>query len=92
MLEERGAEDFGEFSVGVAAEGVHLPEAVLGGDVALGEEEIGLGGGFNVGDAVGISADGDGRGEAGEMEVAVEGGEGGFFRGAQPEDACGCGD
>jgi hypothetical protein len=34
--EETGAEDFGEGAGGVAAEGVHLPEAVLRGDEALG--------------------------------------------------------
>jgi hypothetical protein len=35
--EEAGAEDLGEGAGGVAAEGVHLPEAVLCGDEALGE-------------------------------------------------------
>jgi hypothetical protein len=38
--EERWAEDLCEGSGRVAAEGIHLPEAVLGGDEALGEEEI----------------------------------------------------
>ena len=38
--EEAGAEDLGEGAGGVAAEGVHLPEAVLCGDEALGEEEV----------------------------------------------------
>jgi hypothetical protein len=38
--EEAGAEDLGEGTGGVAAEGVHLPEAVLCGDEALGEEEV----------------------------------------------------
>ena len=32
MLDETGAEDFGEFTGGVAAESVHLPEPVLRGD------------------------------------------------------------
>jgi hypothetical protein len=36
VSEEAGAEDFGEGAGGVAAEGVHLPEAVLCGDEALG--------------------------------------------------------
>ena len=38
--EEAGAEDFGEGAGGVAAEGVHLPEAILCGDEALGEDEV----------------------------------------------------
>ena len=40
VSEERGAEDFSEGAGGVAAQGVHLPEAVLCGDEALGEEEV----------------------------------------------------
>jgi len=42
VRDERGAEDFRECAAGVATEHVHLPEAILCGDVALGEEEIGL--------------------------------------------------
>ena len=38
--EEGGAKDLGEGAGGVAAEGVHLPEAVLRGDEALGDEEV----------------------------------------------------
>ena len=34
------AEDLGELTGGVAAEGLHLPEAVLRGDVALGDDEV----------------------------------------------------
>jgi len=40
VSEEAGAEDLGESARGMATEGVHLPEAVLCGDEALGEEEI----------------------------------------------------
>ena len=40
MLDEGGAEDFGKRASAVAAEGVHLEEAVGGRDVALGEEEV----------------------------------------------------
>ena len=77
VREEGGAEDLGEVSGGVAAEGVHLPEAVLGGDVALGEDEVVKGGGLDVGDAVGVAADRDGGGESGDGEGAVDLGEGG---------------
>lgn len=38
--EERWAKDLGEGAGGVATEGVQLPEAVLCGDEALGDEEI----------------------------------------------------
>ena len=54
----------------MAAEGVHLPEAVLCGDEALGEEEVVERGGAEVGDAVGVALDGDGSGEAGDGEPA----------------------
>ena len=40
VSEETGTEDFGEGAGSVAAKRVHLPEAVLRGDEALGEEEI----------------------------------------------------
>jgi hypothetical protein len=40
MGEEGWAEDLGEGAGGVAAEGVQLPEAVLCGDEALGDEEV----------------------------------------------------
>jgi hypothetical protein len=56
----------------VAAEGVHLPEAVLCGDEALGEEEVIERGGADVGDAVGVAPDGDWSGEAGDGDGAVE--------------------
>ena len=60
----------------MAAEGVHLPEAVLGGDVALGDDEVVERGGADVGDAVGVALDGDGSGESGDGDGAVELGEG----------------
>jgi hypothetical protein len=71
-----GAEEFGEGAGGVAAEGLHLPEAVLGGDVALGEDEVVEGGGADVGDALGVALDGDGGREAGDGDGAVELGQG----------------
>jgi hypothetical protein len=72
MLKEGGTEDFGEVAGDVAAEGVHLPEAVLRGDVALGDDEVVEGCGVDVGDAVCVALDGDGRGESGDGESAVE--------------------
>jgi hypothetical protein len=70
--EERGAEDLGEGAGGVAAEGVHLPEAVLCGDEALGEDEVVERSGTEVRDAVSIALDGDGGREAGDGEGAVK--------------------
>ena len=52
-----GADDFGECAGGEAAEGVHLPEAVLGGDEALEEDGVGGRGGFDVGDAAFVADD-----------------------------------
>ena len=86
--EERGAEDFGEGAGGVAAEGVHLPEAVLRGDEALGEEEIVERGGAEVGDAVGVTLDGDRSGEARDGDGPVELGKGVLHGLAEPV-ACG---
>ena len=36
--DERGSEDLRQFAVGVAAQNVHLPQAVLGGHIALGHK------------------------------------------------------
>ena len=72
VLDERGAEDFGEGAGGVAAEGVHLEEAVCGGDVALGEEQVVEVGGVDGGNALRVAGDGDGGGEAGDGDGAVE--------------------
>jgi hypothetical protein len=71
MRDEAGSEDFGEFTGGVAAEDVHLPEAVLRGDEALCDDEIVERGGVDVRDAVGVALDGDGCGEPGDGEVSV---------------------
>ncbi len=87
MLDERGAHDFGQLAVGAAAQAVHLPQAILRGDVSLSDEEVVLRGGIDVGHAVGVAADGDGRGKAGQMHVAVELGQRGFGGGAKPEHA-----
>ncbi len=70
--EEGWAEDLGEGAGGVATESIHLPEAVLRGDEALGEEEVVERGGADVGNAVGVALDGDGCGEAGDGDGSVE--------------------
>ena len=71
-----GAEDLCEGTGGVTAESLHLPEAILSGDEALGDDEVVERGGVDVWDAVGVSLDGDGRSEAGDGEATVELGEG----------------
>jgi hypothetical protein len=38
ILEERGTKDLGEFAIGRAAQAVHLPKAILGSHVALGNK------------------------------------------------------
>ena len=70
--EELGAEDLGEGAGGVAAKGLHLPEAVLGGYKSLGDDEIVNAGGADVGDAVGVAGDGNSCGEGGERERAID--------------------
>ena len=71
-----GAEDLGQVAGDVAAQGVHLPEAVLSGDVALGDDEVVERGGADVGDTLSVSLNGDGCGETSDGEGAVELGEG----------------
>lgn len=86
---EAGAENFGELAGGVAAEGIHLPEAVLRGDEALGEDEVIESGGMDVRDTVGIALNGDGSREAGDGEGSVDLREGvahGFARPVAPAD------
>ena len=87
MLEERTAHDLCQLAIGVATVSIHLPQAVLGGDVALRDEEIFLRGGFDVGNAVGLAADDDGRREPGKMQIAVQLRECGLGDGLQPEHA-----
>jgi hypothetical protein len=70
--EEAGAKNLGESAGCVAAEGVHLPEAILRGDEALGEDEVVERSGTEVRDAVSIALDGDGGREAGDGEGAVK--------------------
>jgi len=70
--DEVGAEDFGEVAGSVTAESVHLPEAILRSDKALGEEEVVERGGADVGDAMGVALDGDGSGETGNGDGSVE--------------------
>jgi len=85
VLEERGAQNLRQLAVGIAPEGVHLPEPVLGGHIALGQEEIVLGGRLDVEHAVGIAADRDRSGESGEMNIAVHGRQRGLLRRAKPQ-------
>jgi hypothetical protein len=40
LLKHGAAENLGELTGGVAADDVHLPEAVLRSDVSLGEDEV----------------------------------------------------
>ncbi len=63
VVDETFAEDFGDLSGDVAPGHVHLPETVLGGDVALGGEEVVEIGGLDMRDSVLVAADGDFGGE-----------------------------
>src|SRR5579862_3829729 len=57
-LDEIGAENFCQLSGGVTAHAVHLPEAVLSGDVSLSEKQVVEIGGFDGRNAVIVSGDG----------------------------------
>ena len=84
--QEVPAQDLGEFAGGEAAGGVHLPQAVLSGDVALGEEQVGKGSRGDVGDAVGVADDRDPVVQAGEVDGAIELGQGTAGGGVKPSD------
>ena len=76
VVREQGcAGDFCEVAGDVAAEGAHLPEAVLRCNVALGDDEVVEVCCADVGNAVSVALYGDWSGEAGDGEVAVELGE-----------------
>ena len=72
VCDERGAEDLGELTGTVAAKSVHLEEAVGGGYVALAEEQVVEVGGVDRWDSLGVARDGDGSGDAGDGDVAIE--------------------
>ena len=75
VQDESGAEDLGELSGRMTAQRVHLPQAILRGDVALREEQILHGGGVNGRNALRIARDGDRRMQAVDGERAVDGGQ-----------------
>jgi hypothetical protein len=87
MEQGGGAEELGESAGPVAAQGLHLPKAVLRGDIALGEDqvvEIRCG---DVRDAVAIALHGDGSGEARDGEGAIQLRKG-ITHGIASPDAC----
>jgi len=94
VLEEAGSEDLGEFTGGVAADGVHLEEAIPCGEEALSEDEVVHRGGADGGDAVLIAQNGNGSVEAGDGEAALELRESFFHGTSRPEAAGykGCGE
>ena len=69
---EARPEDLGQISGGVAAEDVHLPEAVLRGDKSLRDDQIVECGRVDVGCALGVALDGDGSGKSGDGEGPVD--------------------
>ena len=67
----RFADQLGEPPSGQVASHVHLEEPVLGLDVSLSEEQIAVGGGVDVGDALAVTTHGDLIGGAGQCDRAV---------------------
>ena len=83
----RRAHDLRQLAVGVATEGVHLPQPVLRGHVSLSHEQIILTGSLDVGHAVGVAADEHGRREPGEMHISIQHRQRGPGSRAQPQHA-----
>ena len=75
-LHRSRAQDFRELAAHRSAQGLHLPEALLGVDVALGEEQVFQAGGGEVGDGALIAQDAHRPLEAGYVHLAVIGGQG----------------
>jgi hypothetical protein len=72
VLQHGAAKNGGKLAGGVAAQQVHLPEAVLGGDESLGEDEVVHGGGVDVRHAACVAFHRDRRGKAVDGERAIE--------------------
>src|SRR5579862_2387768 len=72
MRDEIGTEQFGDLAAGEASHHVHLPEAVLRGDVSLSEEKVVKRRSFDGRDAVRIASDGNGCAESGRGNGAVK--------------------
>ena len=70
------AEGLRQLALRAAAQDVHLPHPVLRGDVTLRAQEVGHGGGLQVGHAQRVAPDGHGRGEAGQAQLPVHLGQG----------------
>ena len=73
-------------AVGGAAGSVHLPQAVLRGDVALRNEQVGFCGGIDMRHAMRVAADDNRRGKSGQLHIAIELRQSGFGRGTQPQN------
>ena len=69
-----GTEDFGEFTIPGASQQIHLPEAILGGDVALSKNGIIKILSENMGNANGIAYDLDRTLKPRQPGLAVDGG------------------
>src|ERR1700750_3437422 len=63
MPQQGGTHDFGQCTIGAAAIRIHLPEAVLRGDVTLRNEHVLFSCGIDMGHAMLIAADGARSGE-----------------------------
>ena len=85
VQDEFGPEDLRELSGRMTAQRVHLPQAILRGDVALREEQIFHGGGVDGRNALRIARDGDWRMQAFDGERAVDGGQHGAHHVPRPD-------
>ena len=85
VQDEAGAENLGELSGGVTAQRVHLPQAILRGDVTLREEQIFHAGGVNGWNALRIARDSDRCVETVDRECAVYGRQHGSHHVSRPD-------
>ena len=88
----RGPEDLRKFAIGIPAEQIHLPQAILCGHVSLGNPKVLLVGRANVGHAVGVALYGNSsrqptgiRACASQLDFAIEHRQRGFGGSPNPQ-------
>lgn len=88
--ESRGAKDFAEFTRSITAAEVHLPKAVLSGDIALGKEEVVEVVSTDVRNSLLIADDLHWGAESGDRNGAIELGQSGTGGAKEPQAYANC--
>ena len=87
VLDEGRTENLCKFSGRVPPQHVHLPEPVLGRDVALRQQQVVLAGSFDMRHSMSIPPDGNRRAKTGQLQIAVDHRQRCDHRVMQPENS-----